>query len=224
MKAAIHQIQFMPGLRFFSKMRSADVFVLLDDVQYEKREFQNRNRIKTPSGAQYLTVPVITKGRREQKINEVLSDNELKWRQEHLKAIKLNYAKAPYFKEYMGPLEEIYSAEYPRLCEIALKTVDFLAGHFGITTPRLLSSTLNIRTSSTRRLVDICGAVKADVYLSGTGARDYLDEKLFSEAGIKLEWQEFGVKEYPQRHGPFVENLSALDLLFNCGPESGEYL
>jgi len=224
MKTAIHQIQFMPGLRFFSKMRAADVFVLLDDVQYEKREFQNRNRIKTASGPQYLTLPVVTKGRFEQKISEVMVDNELKWRESQLKTIKLNYARAPHFKEYIGELEEIYSGEYERLSGIALKTVDFFVKHLGIKTARLFSSELKVGTHSTQRLVDICLAVKADSYLSGAGAKSYLDEGLFEKNGLKIEWQEFKVKEYPQLYGAFAENLSALDLLLNCGPEAGGYL
>ena len=111
---------------WFAKMRAADMFIYLDDVQYEKREFQNRNRIRTPRGWQYLTAPVISKGRFSQKINEVELDNAAGWQQDHLQAIKLNYARAPYYKDYAPAIEELYSRGYRLLADLSIATMDFL--------------------------------------------------------------------------------------------------
>lgn len=224
MIAAVHQIQFMPGLRFFSKMKNCDVFVFLDDVQYVKREFQNRNRIRTKNGWQYLTLPVITKGRFFQKIYEVEINNTFNWKEEHLKSIKINYAKARYFKDYFSSIEEIYAKEYSKMIDISMELIHFFRRAFNINTDFIFSSDLDIKTSSTQRIVDICLKLKADAYLSGVGGKDYLDETIFKKNGIKLLWQDFKIKPYPQVYEGFVENLSAIDLLLNCGNDSVYYL
>ncbi|MEF3280984.1 MAG: WbqC family protein [Elusimicrobiota bacterium] len=219
-----HQIHFMPGLRFFSKMRQSDLFVFLDDVQYEKREFQNRNKIKTSYGFQYLTVPVITKGRFNQIIKDVEINNSYNWKTEHLKAIEINYAKAKYFYKYFPELVKIYNSDYNKLIDISLKLIDFFRKHLNIKTPFVFSSSLNIDKKSTERLVELCKRLNADMYLSGRGAKSYLDEKEFEKADIKVIWQDFEVKEYPQLYGKFLADLSTLDLLFNCGEYSVNYI
>ena len=224
MKAAMHQLQYMPGLRFFAKMRAADLFIYLDDVQYEKREFQNRNRIRTGNGVQYLTVPVMVKGRFSQNINKVEINPTYAWREEHLRAIKIDYGHARYLKEYLPALEALYSRKYALLGEAALATTIFLKDAFGIKTPTRLSSEFKVASTGTRRLVDLCEAAGADEYYSGAGAREYLNEKLFAERKIKLSWQDFAVKPYQQAFGGFEPDMSALDLLLNCGPESVNYL
>lgn len=224
MKAAIHQLQYWPGLRFFAKMRQADLFIYLDDVQYEKREFQNRNRIRTPRGWQYLTVPVISKGRFSQKINEVELENTGAWAADHLQAIKLNYARAPFFKEHLPALEELYSRDYRLLADLAIATMDFLREALGIKTPVKFSSEYAVEEASSARLARLCAAAGAGEYLSGAGAKAYLDPGVFSFAGIKLSWQEFKPREYPQAFPGFEPDLSALDLLLNCGPRSADWL
>ena len=224
MKAAIHQLQYWPGLRFFSKMRAADLFIYLDDVQFEKREFQNRNRIRNARGWQYLTAPVISKGRFAQKINEVELDNTAAWREEHLRAIKQNYARAPFFKERLPALEELYSRDYRLLADLAIATMDFLKDAFGVKTPVKFSSEYGVDETSSARLARLCAAAGADEYLSGAGAKAYLDAGVFSFAGIKLSWQEFKLREYKQAFPGFEPDMSALDLLLNCGPASGDYL
>jgi len=224
MKAAIHQLQYWPGLRFFAKMRQADLFIYLDDVQYEKREFQNRNRIRTPRGWQYLTAPVISKGRFSQKINEVELENTAAWAADHLQAIKLNYARAPFFKEHLPALEEIYSRDYRLLADLAIATMDFLKEAFAIKTPVKFSSEYAVEEASSARLARLCAAAGAEEYLSGAGAKAYLDPGVFSYAGIKLAWQEFKPREYPQAFPGFEPDMSALDLLLNCGPRSAEWL
>lgn len=224
MKIAIHQLQYMPGLRFFAKMKACDLFVYMDDVQYEKREFQNRNRIRTAGGAQYLTVPVLVKGRFSQNINAVEINPTCEWREEHLRAIKINYGRAKYFKDYLPALEAVYSRKYTLLRELALATIDLLRDGFGIKTPVKFSSEFRLVSASTRRLADLCLAAGAGEYLSGAGARDYLDEKLFAEKGINISWQDFKVTPYPQAFEGFEPDMSALDLLLNCGPDSAMYL
>ena len=224
MIAAIHQLQYWPGLRFFAKMRAADLFIYLDDVQYEKREFQNRNRIRTPRGWQYLTVPVISKGRFPQKINEVELDAASGWAADHLQAIKLNYARAPFFREHLPALEEIYSRDYRLLSDLAMATMDFLKDGLGIKTPVRFSSEFKVDEASSARLARLCAAAGAGEYLSGAGAKAYLDPGVFSFAGIKLAWQDFKPREYPQAFPGFEPDMSALDLLLNCGPRSAEWI
>ena len=224
MKAAIHQLQYWPGLRFFAKMRQADIFIYLDDVQFEKREFQNRNRIRNARGWQYLTAPVISKGRFSQKINEVELDNSDAWREYHLRAIKLNYARAPFFKEHLPGLEELYSRDYRLLADLAIATMDFLKDALAIKTPVKFSSEFGVDETSSARLARLCAAAGADEYLSGAGAKAYLDPAVFSFAGIKLSWQEFSPRPYPQAFPGFEPDMSAVDLLLNCGPRSAEFL
>lgn len=224
MKLSIHQLQYMPGLRFFAKMRAADQFIYLDDVQYEKREFQNRNKIRTKDGWQYLTAPVIVKGKFTQHIGETALNPTYDWKTEHLKAIKLNYSRAKYFREYLPALESLYSAKYPLLGELAAASTAFLKDAFGIKTPARCSSEFKLASTSTQRLVDLCRAAGAGEYLSGAGAKEYLDEELFAAAGVKLAWQDFKPLPYPQAFKGFVPDLSALDLLLNCGPDSVKYL
>ncbi len=214
----------MPGLRFFAKMRHADLFVLLDDVQYERREFQNRNRIRVPAGPQYLTVPVLAKGRYDAAIRDIPIDNSRPWAADHLNAIRINYARAAHYGEYLPGIEALYGARYERLGELALATINFLRDGFGIKTPMRLSSEMRISSASTGRLVDICRAAGADEYLSGAGARDYLDEGLFSAVGVKVAWQNFEAKPYKQAFPGFTPDLSALDLLLNCGPDFAGFL
>lgn len=224
MKAAIHQLQYWPGLRFFAKMRAADLFIYLDDVQFEKREYQNRNRIRAARGWQYLTVPVISKGRFSQKIKEVEIDNATTWRQEHLRAIELNYARAPFFGEHIPGIERLYSRDYRLLSELAVATTDFMRGALGIRTPARSSSEFGVMETSSARLARLCAAAGADEYLSGAGARSYLDAEVFARAGIGLSWQEFAPREYPQAFSGFEPDMSALDLLLNCGAQSGDWL
>ena len=224
MKAAIHQLQYWPGLRFFAKMRQADLFIYLDDVQFEKREFQNRNRIRTARGWQYLTAPVLSKGRFSQKINEVELENTGDWQADHLLAIKTNYARAPFFKQYLPGLEELYSRDYRLLADLAIATMDFLKEGFAIKTPVRFSSEFKVEEASSARLARLCAAAGADDYLSGAGAKAYLDPGVFSFAGIKLSWQDFKPRPYPQAFPGFEPDMSALDLLLNCGPAAGDYL
>ena len=205
-------------------MANVDLFVFLDNVQYKKREFQNRNRIKTPSGPIWLTVPVLTKGNFFQKISEVKIDNQERWREKHYETLKRNYSKAPFFKTYQNFLDEIYGKEWDYLIDLNVATVNYLKDALKITTPIKLESEIGTTKTHTERIIEICKKTGADTYLSGAGGKDYMDEGLFEQNKIKLEYQEFIFPVYPQLYGDFIPNLSALDLIFNCGPDSKKKL
>ena len=205
-------------------MASVDQFVFLDTVQYKKREFQNRNCIKTPSGSTWLTVPVLTKGSFFQKINEVKIDNQERWREKHCESIKRNYSKAPFFKLHQNFLDEIYEKEWNYLVNLNIAVINYLKNALHINTPVILESEIGTARTKTERIIEICKKLKADIYLSGKGAKDYMDEELFKKNGIGLKYQEFHHPVYPQLHGLFIPNLSALDIIFNLGPDSKKIL
>lgn len=226
MIVTIHQPQYMPWSGYFHKIATADLFVVLDDVQFKKNEWQHRNRIRTSQGWQWLSVP--NHYRFPQRINDVAVNNEIDWRQKHWQAIKTAYGKAPWFKRYSPEYEQFYGQRYLTMSEVNSASANLLCRQFGITTPVAFSSTLNVEGASTERLVNICRRFEADMYLSGSGGRDYLDETLFERAGISVRYQEFSPPRYPQHWAAtdeeFVPGLSAIDLLFNCGPESLDIL
>ncbi len=218
MRIAVHQPQYLPWIGYFHKMAHCDLFVYLDDVQYKKREFQNRNRIRTPDGFIWLTVPVITKGKYHQNISEVKIDPTASaWQQEHLRSINLNYSRTPYYKEYIHFFEKLYNNPWHSLMELNLETIKIISEITGLKTPTEFSSKYSITTFSTQRIIELCRCVGANEYLSGAGGKDYLDEKLFQDSGIKLLYQEFNHPTYPQAYEGFIPYLSAIDLLFNIG-------
>ena len=218
----MHQPQYLPWLGYFDKVDRADVFVLLGTVQYKKNEYQNRNRIKTAQGWQWLTVPV--RYRFPQRIDEVTISNDVNWRNKHRQAIVSNYAQAPFFHDYSPFFDEICDTEWERLVDLSTRTVTALTSHLGITTPVRDAAEWELSDDPTGRLVDICRALDADTYLSGSGGREYLDLAQFSEAGVRVVFQNYRHPEYPQQFGPFEPHMSAVDLLLNCGPDSLDVL
>lgn len=215
---AIHQPQYMPYLGYIHKMKSADVFVLLDDVQFKKNEWQNRNRVKGHNGQIiWLTIPVIHKF--GQKINEVVIKKEVPWQKQHRNTIITYYSKAPHFYMFER-FQPLWTKEFEKLVDASIESVKIMAEIFGIKTQIILSSTLKINETKTERLVAICKELGAKVYLSGVGARSYLDEELFRKEGIEVVWQVFKHPVYPQLHGEFVANLSAIDIILNVGERS----
>ncbi len=212
MTVTIHQPDFMPWLGFFDRWRASGLYVVLDDVQFLRRGWHHRDRIKTAAGAAWLTVPVLNKGRFEQEIREaVLAEGP--WRRRHLAAIRAAYARAPRFSRVFPLLEEVYGRNHDRLLELNLDLLHLFAQLLGITTPVVLASSSAVQTEGTQRLVQLCTAHGARTYLTGTGSRAYLDEALFRAQGVRVEWQSFTPPCYPQLHGEFVPNLSALDYL-----------
>jgi hypothetical protein len=215
MICAIHQPQYLPYLGFLDKIRGSDVFVFLDDCQFKKNEWQNRNRIRTKDGWQWLTIPVIH--RFGQSVNEVMINNTVNWRHKHLQSLITNYGKAPYFKDCLDFFEKSYEKDWERLADINLHFITHLMRAFGIERKTIRSSELNIESEATMRLVEICKRVGADTYLSGPGGKAYLDEEKFRDVGIELVFQDFVHPEYEQQFQGFVPSLSSVDFLFNCG-------
>ncbi|MHB9154214.1 MAG: WbqC family protein [Endomicrobiales bacterium] len=212
----MHQPQYLPWIGYFDKIRKSDAFVFLDNVQYKKREFQNRNRIRIKNGWIWLTVPVITKDRYFQKISEVEINNENDWAQDHWKSIEYNYAKAPFFTRHRDILFESYRKRWDRLSDINICLTKIFLEVLGIDTPVYLESDLAVTTTSTQRIVDICKTLKADAYLSGQGGKDYMDESLFEQNGIRLEYQQFAHPVYQQNFAGFEPHLSIVDYVMNC--------
>lgn len=217
---SVHQPQYLPWLGYFHKMYQSDAFVFLDNVQYKKREYQNRNRIRTKSGGIWLTVPVLSEEVPYPKISSVRIDNSQAWQKKHWRAISLNYGRAPYFKKYSAYFEDVFKKEWKMLADINIHITEYIAQSLGINRPMYLESQLNIATKNTMRIIDICSALKADTYLSGIGGKEYLDEKQFDLNGIRLLYQDFVHPKYLQCYEPFIPYMSIIDFMFNCGDNS----
>lgn len=198
-----------------------------DDVQYDKHGWRNRNRIKTPSGGQWLTIPVLTKGvvQKHIPINQIRINPNQDWAKKHLKSLRQNYARAPYFDRYAPMLEEFYTHSPTWLADFTIDLTIALARQLGIThTEFLRASSLNISGSKTDRLVEILKRVGATHYISGPSAKDYLEEEKLVAAGISLEYMVYDYPEYDQLHPPFDPHVSILDLLFMTGPDAPKYI
>ena len=223
MICAVHQPQYLPWLGFFDKIIRADAFCYLNDVQFKKNEWQNRNRIKTAQGWQWLTVPV--RYRFPQKINEVAIHDSTGWRKKHLQALITNYSRAPYYHSYITIFEDTFSREWEFISELNIHLIEQFRNALNIDTkPAVISSDLDLRDDPTDRLIDICKHMGADTYLAGQGGVQYMDLAQFSKNGIKLLIQDFEHPVYTQLFGDFQSHMSILDLLFNCGPKSLEVI
>ncbi|HSB67758.1 MAG TPA: WbqC family protein [Candidatus Methylomirabilis sp.] len=218
MRVAIHQPQYLPWLGYLDKLDSADVFVFLDTVQFKKHEWQNRNRIRTKDGWQWLTVPIID--RFPERIDRVEINARTDWQRKHGQALRLHYGKAPYW-EPLGPeLLGLLEKPWTRLAELNVSVTELICRHLAIPTRRLLASHAPAREEPTDRLIDLCRAVGGTTYLAGQTGPAYMDVGRFAQAGIAVEVQTYRHPQYLQRYVPFVSHLSVVDLLFNCGPES----
>ncbi len=217
---SIHQPEHMPWLGFFDKIRQADMFVILDNVQFRKNYFQNRNKIRTHDGWVWATVPVLTKGRSSQLINQVEINNASPWVKDYWTAIRMNYTKAPFFPKYSSFLEQIYNKQWTYLADLNEKIISHVIHELGVQVKIIKASTLGVAGQGTELLLEICQKLKADVYLSGISGKDYLEENKFTEQGIKVIYQEFYHPIYRQVYEPFIPCMSIIDLLFNHGDKS----
>ncbi len=225
MIVGIHQPEYLPWIWFFDKVAQSDLFVLLDNVQFEKNYIQNRTKIKTQSGWIWLTVPVLMKGRSEQLIKDVEIVRTENWQKKHWRSIFHAYKEAPYFQNYRDFFEEIYSKEWKHLADLNETIIRYLIQQFGIEAEVMRASQLGVTGKRTDLLLAICKALNATTYLSGVSGKDYLEESKFAEAGIEVRYQEFRQHPvYPQLHGEFIPQMSVVDLLFNCGPSSMEII
>ncbi|MDD5206832.1 MAG: WbqC family protein [Desulfobacterales bacterium] len=219
------QPYFAPFPGFFYKAHLSDVFVILDEVQFPRgTTWITRNRFKNDQGALWMTVPVMKKGLGLQRINQVRIHSEGRWRAKHLESIKSAYGHAPYLEAHLEFVEEMFSKRYDRLIDLNVSIIDYLWLQLGIKTEMELLSELAIGSTGTTRLVEICRTLGADRFLAQAPARKYLDASLFESAGISLEFLQPPSPVYPQLWGDFIPNLSAFDLLFNCGPKARDIL
>ncbi len=222
----ILQPGYLPWVGFFQQMLYSDIFVIYDDVQYDKHGWRNRNRVKGPQGPIWLTVPVRTTNLDKPKINEVLVDpSQPRWARKHCATLRQLYARAPFFDKYFAPLEELLHQSWVKLVDLDLALTRMLAAWLEVDREIVLSSSLDCRAEDpTERLVLICQALSADLFYEGSSGRNYLDLELFEAAGIDVVFQDYQCQTYPQLYGDFISHLSALDLLFNCGPQSKIFL
>lgn len=202
-----------------------DEFILYDDMQYTKRDWRNRNKIKTPQGLKWLSIPVDVKGKYFQKINETkISDNT--WKKKHWETIKHNYGKTKYFKEYKDIFEELYlNSNEAYLSQINYKFIIAINDILGISTKIRWSSEFDLVDGQTEKLLGICKDCSADIYLSGPAAKDYFDENLAKQENIAVEWMDYsGYEEYSQLHPPFEHGVTILDLIFNEGSNATKFM
>ena len=223
MIVAIHQPNYMPGLGFFHKMASADVFVLLDNVQYSKNNYTNRNRIRSRDKWAWLTVPVRLSGHFGQLISEVETAGD-DWETKHWKRLLQEYGHAPHFRQYQAWLQPAYARRRVNLAEINCELIELVRVSLGIGARVIKASELAVSGQSSDLLLALCKDLGATTYLSGQGGKKYLDVTKFEAAGIAVEYQEFLHPHYHQGGGEFVPNLSILDLLFHAGVESSAIL
>ncbi len=218
MRVTIHQPQFLPWLGYLDKIDQADALIMLDTVQFKKHEWQNRNRIRTAKGWQWLTVPVLQHF--GQRIDDVLINPTTSWKTQHLRALDMHYARAPYRDLYLPELRELYARHWSRLSALNRAIVQWLLDAYGITTPVHSAAEYAARDEPIDRLIDLCRAVGATGYLAGPGAEHYMDRPRFECSGVRLEIQVFQHPIYRQVYEPFEPNLSALDLLLMQGPDA----
>lgn len=218
MRVVILQPGYLPWLGAFDQLRRADVFVLYDDVQYDKNGWRNRNRIKTPHGPQWLTVPVQSRGHLGRTVRDTRIDTTVKWAAKHAQALRTNYARAPFFEPVFALLEPFLTQHWQWLAELDEALLRLIAAAMRIDRRIVRSGDLGIGGGQTARLVNVCRHFGATDYLSGAAARDYLDLTAFAEAGIRVEFQDYRHPVYPQLYGEFVPLLSIVDLLMNVGP------
>lgn len=218
MRVSIRQPGYLPHMGFFKKIQSCDKFVFLDDVQYERSDWDNRNKIRTFDDSMWLTIPVYNKF--GQKLNEVKISYETNWQNKHRRSIELNYRKAPYFEKYWKDIDKILETKWERLIDLNFALIEYLMTQLDITTETMKSSTMEIGTIGSQRLLDICKKLQATTYISGEMGKDYLDETIFEDNKIKVIYENFQHPVYNQIHGKFIPNMSIIDLLFNEGDRS----
>ena len=224
-KIAIIQSNYIPWKGYFDMIAAVDEFILFDDVQYTRRDWRNRNQIKTSQGVRWLTVPVLAKGKYHQKIYETEIDG-IDWATSHWQVLMQNYRNTPYFSEIAVWLEPLYLKEsYSHISQLNRQFIKSICNYLDIKTIISNSSDYILNDCKTKRLVELCRQAGATEYISGPAAKDYMHEADFTDMDIKLTWFDYaGYQEYPQLWGDFIHEVSILDLLFNCGKDSPRYM
>lgn len=224
-KVAILQSNYIPWKGYFDLIAAVDEFILYDDMQYTRRDWRNRNQIKTPQGVQWLTVPVQAKGKYYQKIRDTEIEGK-DWAATHWKALAQNYRRAPHFAQISEWLEPLYSGDLPcNLSQLNRLFLEAICDYLSIPTVISNSWDYNLVDGRTERLADLCAQAGGAEYISGPAAKDYVEADVFKHRGIKLTWFDYtGYPEYQQLWGEFTHGVTILDLLFNCGKDSTRYM
>lgn len=225
MRVAIVQSNYLPWKGYFDLIAAVDCFVLYDDAQFTRRDWRNRNKIKTPHGLQWLTVPVLSKSRYYQKINETKIDGTA-WAKKHWRTIEANYSKAKHFDDLAGLIAPFFDGDIPEyLSDINAHLTRLVCDYLGIGTKIVFSSEFKLEKGMNERLLGICRQLGANVYVSGPRAKDYLEEELFLAAGVDVEWFDYsGYPVYEQLWGDFEHAVSIIDLIANTGKEAPNYM
>jgi hypothetical protein len=225
-KIAILQPNYIPWKGNFDLINQVDVFVFYDDVQYTVKDWRNRNVIKSPNGDKWLSVPVIHKGRRDQLICEAVIDNSTNWQDVHYKTLKNNYQKLNGFKKYHYLLEDIYlNNKWDKLVDLNIFATKIIAKALGIKVEWAKSSELNFDGSKDgEKALKICKHFNADYFINGPASKPFMNEELFNENGVKLNYMEYTYKEYNQLYPPFNHYVTVFDTLFNCGEDAKKYI
>jgi hypothetical protein len=213
---SIHQPAYLPWLGYFDKIARADLFIWLDNVQFQKNSFQNRNKIMTKDGPTWLTVPMRTSGALyETPLKDVEIDNSKNWRAKHLASIRMNYAKAPRFNDCFPALSRFYEREWRTLDLLCFEMLGYFNTLLGVMTPIRRASDMGADGAKSDLVLDLCKKAGATTYLSGALGRDYLDLASFAKAGIAVEFQDYKHPAYRQTYPGFAPNLAVVDLLMN---------
>ena len=226
MIVGIHQPNYLPYLGFFDKMARSDVFIIYDDAQFNKRDFQHRNRIRINDGWKWLTVPVEKEEIPIKKI-KILNEpqkNKPPWSKIHFREIHANYAKTEYFGMYEEEIRTIYEKNYEKLVDLNMELIKFLMRAFDIDVKIVYASKFEFKTKSSQKNLDLVKAVGGDVYLSGPMGCEYIDVPLFEKEGISVEFQDFKHPVYKQRYEGFVQNMAAIDVLFSVGNKAKDMI
>ncbi len=221
MRVSILQPGYLPWLGFFEQVYKSDVFVIYDDVQYDKHGWRNRNKIKTARGIQWLTVPVLFSLKKPASVKDVKIDNAQDWQKKHFLSVKQSYSNAPFFNKYFGILEEAYLKRWEYLLELDIYFIMRLSECLGMSHKNIvLSSTLNVKGDRIEKLINICKIFKADIFYEGAAGKNYIPDTAFAMNGINVDFQDYKHPVYHQLYGEFAPYLSVIDLLFNHGEES----
>ncbi|MBX7148442.1 WbqC family protein [bacterium] len=220
-----HQPVYLPWLGLFHKIALADQFCFFDNVQFQKRDWNSRNKIKFTNGkADWLTVPVLNKDYLNRSFLDIEINNALPWQRKHWKSIELNYKKAPYFKEYAPRLQEFYEKTWQTLAELNYQMLLYFLKELGITVPVVRMKDYDFKGAKSNLVLDMCIQLKSNLYIFGQEGENYAEQNAFKDAGVRVFFQNYQHPTYSQINGPFISHLSIIDLLFNCGPKSLEIL
>ncbi|MDH4073891.1 MAG: WbqC family protein [Gammaproteobacteria bacterium] len=222
----ILQSNYIPWKGYFDLMHDADEFIIFDDRQYTRRDWRNRNQVKAANGTQWMSIPVISKSKYDQRIDETMVADQV-WAMKHWKTLVQLYRDAPHFSAFADRIEALYraAAQEQMLSRVNRLFLEGMGDILGLKTVLRWSSEFSVADGKTERLVALCQATGADRYISGPAARSYLEPAAFAEAGIDLQFKDYeGYPEYPQKFPPFVHGVTVLDLLFNVGPDAPWYI